>query len=644
MLQQLRDQTQSTGFKVLVVAIILVLILFGFGATNIFLGSVPNVAIVGDYEVTENKLAMEAERERRRIIARMGSDFDPADIDRLQLQNFALEQLINRQVLYQATDVLGLALSDAVLDQRLRESPAYQVAGEFNEALYRQQVQLLGFTPPQFYEEVRQGFGSELLRQGVVASGITHDWELAQATALLDQRRDVAYLPLDVKEYLLSIEVTEEAIAQRYEEDRSTYVTEPTVDVEWIEISQTDLEESIEVNESEEALRAIYEADVGTLQEASERRSAHILILVDETTDDASALRKIQAVAERLSDGEQFADLASELSQDPGSAAFGGDLGMMTRGSFDTAFEERLWGLENPGDISEPVRTEFGYHLIQLKEIGELDLPSFAEQRDDIITRLRIDAASEAFDLAMEELEQRAFEERNELSETAQAVNATVKSAKGIFQQIGDGQSPWKYAANADVINNLFSPEGLDGENSPVLIVDEGVAIVARVSRYNASEQLDLDEVRGRISGEIGLEVALSRIESDKADALARLEAGDSVSVVASDLGKRWQRAELATRTGSTPQGLAEVPSEVLNEAFALPRPAAGEKSIGSVTGPNGSALVVVTRVLAGDVAATSETFVDQLSEEVLARNQQLEFAAFFNAAQQTIGVARSKN
>ena len=644
MLQQLRDQTQSTGFKVLVVAIILVLILFGFGATNIFLGSVPNVAIVGDYEVTENKLAMEAERERRRIIARMGSDFDPADIDRLQLQNFALEQLINRQVLYQATDVLGLALSDAVLDQRLRESPAYQVAGEFNEALYRQQVQLLGFTPPQFYEEVRQGFGSELLRQGVVASGITHDWELAQATALLDQRRDFAYLPLDVKEYLLSIEVTEEAIAQRYEEDRSTYVTEPTVDVEWIEISQTDLEESIEVNESEEALRAIYEADVGSLQEESERRSAHILILVDETTDDASALRKIQAVAERLSDGEQFADLASELSQDPGSAAFGGDLGMMTRGSFDSAFEERLWGLEKPGDISEPVRTEFGYHLIQLKEIGELDLPSFAEQRDDIITRLRIDAASEAFDLAMEELEQRAFEERNELSETAQALNATVKSAKGISQQIGDEQSPWKYAANTDVINNLFSPEGLDGENSPVFIVDEGVAIVARVSRYNASEQLDLDEVRGRISGEIGLEVALSRIESDKADALARLDAGDSVSVVASDLGKRWQRAELATRTGSTPQGLAEVPREVLNEAFALPRPAAGEKSVGSVTGPNGSALVVVTRVLAGDVAATSETFVDQLSEEVLARNQQLEFAAFFNAAQQTIGVARSKN
>ena len=251
----------------------------------------------------------------------------------------------------------------------------------------------------------------------------------------MDQRRDIAYLNLDVKEYLLSIEVTEEAIAQRYEEDRSTYVTEPTVDVEWIEISQTDLEESIEVNESEEALRAIYEADIGTLQEASERRSAHILIVVDETTTTPSALRQIQTIAERLSNGEQFAALAAEFSQDPGSAKFGGDLGMMTRGSFDSAFEEGLWGLENPGDISEPVRSEFGYHLIQLNEIGELDLPTFADQREDIVTRLRIDAASEAFDLAMEDLEQRAFEERNELSETAQAVNATVKSAKALLSK-----------------------------------------------------------------------------------------------------------------------------------------------------------------------------------------------------------------
>jgi peptidyl-prolyl cis-trans isomerase D len=644
MLQQLRDQTQSTGFKILVVAIILVLTLFGFGATNIFLGTVPSVANVGDYEVTENVLAIETERERRRIITQMGPEFDPADIDRLQLQNFALDQLVNRQVLYQATDMLGLAFSDADVNQQLVESPAYQVAGEFNEALYRQQVQMLGFTPPQFIEEVRQGLGSELLRQGVVASGFAQDWEVAQATALLDQRRDIAYLNLDVEKYMDGVDVTEEAIATRYEEDRSVYVTEPTVDVEWVEITLAGLQASADIDDSEEALRDIYDADVSTLIGNSQRASAHILILVDDTTDEASALQQIEAAAERLANGEEFAVLATELSQDPGSAALGGDLGMMTKGSFDSAFEEGLWALEEPGEVSEPVRSEFGYHLIQLKEIGTVEVPTFDEERAGILARLRSEAAADAFDLAMDDLERRAFEERYELTATAAAINATVQTVQGITQQSQDQASPWKYAENPEIIDSLYSPEGLDGENSPVVMVSDGVAVVARVSQYNASEERSLEEVRDSIRESLKLESALSQIEADKLDALSQLQAGDSVSAVATGLGERWQRAELATRAGGTPQGPANIPQAVLNEAFALPRPVSGGKSVGSITGPEGSSLVVVTRVLAGDVDATSEALVDQLAKEVIARDQQLEFAAFFTAAQESVGVSRADN
>ena len=163
MLQQLRDQTQSTGFKILVVAIIVVLTLFGFGATNIFMGSVPNIATVGDFDITESVLSVETERERRRLLSQMGPEFDPADIDRIQLQNYALEQLVNRQVLYQAAAQLDIGFSDADVNQRLVESPAYQIDGQFSEALYRQQLQLMGFAPLQFIQEVRQGLGSELL-------------------------------------------------------------------------------------------------------------------------------------------------------------------------------------------------------------------------------------------------------------------------------------------------------------------------------------------------------------------------------------------------------------------------------------------------------------------------------------------------
>ncbi len=644
MLQQLRDQTQSTGFKVLVVAIILVLTLFGFGATNIFLGAVPSVANVGDYEVTENILAIETERERRRIITQMGPEFDPADIDRLQLQSFALEQLISRQVLYQATDMLGLTLGDSEVNRQLVDSPAYQVAGEFNEAVYRQQVQMLGFTPLQFIDEVRQGLGLELLQQGVVASSFAQDWEIAQATALLDQRRDIAYLNLDVDEYMESVAVTTEAIATRYEEDLSAYVTEPTVDVEWVEITLAGLQTSVDVDESEEALREIYDADVSTLVESSRRASAHILILVDDTTDEASALQQIQIVAERLSNGEDFALLAAELSQDPGSAASGGDLGMMTKGSFDAAFEDGLWALATPGDVSAPVRSEFGYHLIQLKEIGTVNIPSFDEERDVIRARLRSEAAANAFDLAMDDLEQRAFEERYELTATAEAISATVQTAKGVTQGNQDQFNAWKYAENVEVIDSLFSPEGLDGENSSVFVVSDGTAIVARVAQYNASVQRSLEEVKDSIREELQLESALSQIESDKMDALSQLQAGESVSAVASGLGKRWQRAELTSRAGRNSQDSTIIPQGVLSEAFALPRPAPGGKSVGSVTGPNGSALVVVTRVVVGDVNATSEVLLDQLAQEVIAREQQLEFAAFFTAARESVGVSRADN
>ena len=162
MLQKLRDQTQSAGFKVLVVAIIFVLVLFGFGATNVFSVGDPEVAEVGDFAITETLLGVETERERRRILGQMGADFDPSDLDRLQLQQFALSQLINRQVFYQAAADLGITVSAEAVDDELRSSPAYQRDGAYDPALYLQQVQLLGYTPIDFMQEVSAALGSDL--------------------------------------------------------------------------------------------------------------------------------------------------------------------------------------------------------------------------------------------------------------------------------------------------------------------------------------------------------------------------------------------------------------------------------------------------------------------------------------------------
>jgi peptidyl-prolyl cis-trans isomerase D len=496
MLQQLRDQTQSTGFKILVVAIILVLTLFGFGATNIFMGNVPSIATVGDFDVTEGVLSVETERERRRLLSQMGPEFDPADIDRVQLQNYALEQLVNRQVLYQTAAQLGIGFSDAEVNQRLVESPAYQIAGEFSEAVYRQQLQLMGFAPVQFIQEVQQGLGSELLRASIADTSFSEDWEVGQAAALLNQRRDVAYLSLNLQDYLENIEVADEDVATRYEEDRSSYVTEARVDVEWLELSLDGLRSTVEVDDSDDALRAIYEDDIGAMGDQAQRDSAHILVVVDEGTDEAAALAKIRRAADRLATGENFSALAKELSDDPGSSDIGGSLGMMSKGSFDPVFEEALWALEAPGDVSEPVRSEFGYHLIRLNEIGAVDVPTFADEKDGILDRLRSEAAAEAFDSAVEELEQRAFEERYELTETASALGLTILRAEGVTEFNGADTNQWALAGDLDVIESLFSTEGLEGENSAVISLRDGRAAVVRVAQYYASEQLALADVQ----------------------------------------------------------------------------------------------------------------------------------------------------
>ena len=643
MLQQLRDQTQSTGFKILVVAIIVVLTLFGFGATNIFMGSVPNIATVGDFDITESVLSVETERERRRLLSQMGPEFDPADIDRIQLQNYALEQLVNRQVLYQAAAQLDIGFSDADVNQRLVESPAYQIDGQFSEAVYRQQLQLMGFAPLQFIQEVRQGLGSELLRASIAETSFTQDWEVAQAAALLNQRRDIAYLDLTLQDYLENIDIADEDVALRYEEDQRSYITDARADVEWLELSLEGLRSSVEVDDSDDALRAIYEDDISAMDRQRQRNSAHILVVVDEETDESAALAKIQEAANRLEAGEDFSALAKELSEDPGSSDSGGSLGMMSKGSFDPVFEDALWALENPGDVSEPVRSEFGYHLIRLNEIGVADVPTFAEEKNNILDRLRAEAAGEAFDAAVEELEQRAFEERYELTETASAMGLSLQRAEGITEsEASDGQQ-WALAGNSDVIDSLFSTEGLEGENSAVIVMNDGRAVVVRLAQYHAPEQLTLADVRQTILDELKQETARSEIEGDKANALAQLEEGVSVSEVANDLGKRWATHELITRMSLTPAGAANVPESILAEAFSLPRPEDGGKSIGSATTPEGSALIIVTRVLAGDVGATGEALLQQLEQQITGRDQQLEFGAFFAAAETSVGVTRSE-
>ena len=632
MLQKLREQTQGTGFKILVGAIIVVLTLFGFGATNLFMGGDPELAQVGSFSITQNQLATETERERQRLLSQMGPDFDPSNIDRLQLQEYVLQQLINRQVLYQATDELGIAVSPETVNDELINSPAYQVDGQFNEAIYRQQLRALGYTPLSFVEEFSNALSAETLQAGIYGSVSMPDWELTEIVRIISQRRDIAYLPLTVEQFSENVEVTEEEVTLRYNENQSDYMTPLTVDVSYLQMSAEDLvdDSSIEITEAD--LLSLYEDERALALADEQRDSAHILIQINQDRSDAEALAAITDIQNRIAAGEDFSELAKQYSEDAGSAVAGGDLGPAGKGIFDPAFENALWNLQEPDDISEPVLTNFGYHLIQLKNIVVPEYPEFDTMKEQLTLRAREIQAQDLFIDKALELERAAYDERFSLDNTAATMGLSVTKVPAVSQS-GGNEDP---LLNDPAVNSvLFSSEVLEGTNSDAIELNDTQIVVVRVDKQYEPEPVPLDQVADEIRGDLVREKALAAIEAAKAEGMQRLTAGESVTEIARDLGSRWQTFELAARANSG----QNIPNAVLEAAFDLARPLPGKKSVGMSDLPDGAALITVTRVIQGDPTTTTDAEIEQLRQVAENRAARLDFQGLFEAARQQLGV-----
>jgi peptidyl-prolyl cis-trans isomerase D len=634
MLQKLRDQTQGTGFKILVGAIIVVLTLFGFGATSLFSGADPELANVGDFEITQNLLAAETERERRRLLTQMGPDFDPSNIDRLQLQQYVLQQLINRQVLYQATEGLGLSVDPDTVNAEIIGSPAYQIDGTFNEAIYRQQVQALGYSPVTFLEEFTAALSSDQLRSAVVDTTMMPDWELAEIVRVINQRRDLAYLPLTVERYRERVDVSDDEVTLRYNEDQSAYMTELAVDVSYLKLSANDLQQDTQIEVSESELQGLYEEDRATALADEQRDSSHILIQVNDDREAAQALTLATEIQTRLAEGESFETLAEELSDDPGSAQQGGALGAVGKGIFDPEYENALWSLTETNEVSSPVLSSFGYHLIRLNAIVEREYPAFDLERGGLELRVRQSKAQDLFTDRALELERAAYEERYSLDGTGQSMGLEVHTVAHISRGL-PGEDP--VLAKSQVLDALFSNDVLNGTNSDALELADDEIVIVRVNEQYAPEPIPLADVTETIKQTIEREKALAAIEEAKVSGLARLSAGDSAVDIAEELGSAWQTFELATRV----DGTTAIPPQVLTTAFDLPRPTAGQKAVGVAELDDGAALVTVTRVRQGDINTTADAEVAELRRVSESRASRMDFQSFFQAAEEDLGVTR---
>ncbi|WP_097304299.1 SurA N-terminal domain-containing protein [Pseudomonas chlororaphis] len=610
MLQNIRDNSQGWIAKTIIGVIVALMALTGFDAIFQATSTSQDAAKVNGEEITQNELSQAVDMQRRQLMQQLGKDFDASLLDEKMLREAALKGLIDRKLLLQGAENSKFAFSEAALDQVILQTPEFQVDGKFSPERFDQVIRQLGYSRMQFRQMLAQEMLIGQVRAGLAGSGFVTDAQVLAFARLEKQTRD--YASLTIKADPAAVKLTDDEVKAYYDEHAKEFMSPDQVVIDYLELKKASFFDQVSVKDEE--LQALYQKETANLSE--QRRAAHILIEVNDKVNEAQAKAKIEEIQARLAKGESFEALAKEFSQDPGSANNGGDLGYAGPGVYDPAFEEALYAL-NKDQVSAPVRTGFGFHLIKLLGVEAPEVPSFASLKDKLTRELKTQQVEQRFVEATKQLEDSSFE-ASDLAQPAQELKLTVHTSAPFGREGGEG-----IAANRTVIQAAFSPEVLDeGANSTAIELDPETVVVLRAKEHRKPEQLPLESVASSIRTQLAKEHASAAAKA-KADALiASLSEGKTALKAPVD-GQNWKVSEAVTR------GQEGVEPIVLQALFRMAKPAAKDKpTFSSVTLPNGS-LVVLQLSGVNEAAAPTDEEKAQYRRFLASRVGQQDFAAY---------------
>ena len=616
LIQRLRDGSDGILAKVIIGLIIIVFGLFGFGSITTFLAPVPKVATVNGEEVTQQAMEIAVERNRRLLQAR-GST--PDQINEDELRDNVLRNLISREILSQATDEFDLYYSDALLDGEIIASEVFKVGGVFDPDQFQNVIRSAGYTPLLYRDEMRTDslFGQMLA--GIGESAFVTEAESKRYSSLLSQTRDLAYLQIRVDGLIDEVAVSDEEIADYYADRSVDFVTEETVNLQYVELKHEQLAADLEVDE--EALEQYYRDNQGDYSTEESRRVAHILIEASDDLSMEATQVKANEVYARIEQGEDFAVLAGDESDDVGSRDNGGDLGFNPQGTFFPEFEAAAYGLV-VGEVSEPVETEIGYHIIKLLEIDEAVQPSLADVRDEVEQRYRMYVTEDEFVTRSSRLAEMLFE----------AIDLEAPAAKLGLEVISTGNlsrdSKNFLMANNSVATAAFSADVLiDGNNSDLLELTDSHHVGIRVEEYAPSVARSLAEVTEDIRYILQRGKAESLAEVRAAAIVEAINGGSLSQYVANEYGLEWILAPSLSRFSR------DIDPLVMREAFKLPRPADDKESLGIAILPNGDSLVLrVSEVINRPSTELAEAEIASFRESLASQLGSMDFQEFQDA------------
>ncbi|MGQ0524181.1 MAG: SurA N-terminal domain-containing protein [Betaproteobacteria bacterium] len=545
-------------------------------------GGTETVASIGDFRITQQDFAR-ALRERQETIQRLtGGRASPELLDSAELRNDVLEMLIRRQLLLRRAYSRGMTVSDQQLDSVIAETPAFQVDGKFSEQAALQFLRSQGMTTASFRGNLRNDLVLQQMDDAFGETSFVPRTVIDLLARISEQQREISISTIAPDRFTSQVKLDADAAKRYYENNPNEFRIPEQVRVEYVTLAMDQLMARIEVEEKE--IRKYYEEHRGQFETRQERQASHILITVDagaSAEDKQKARMRAEELAKQLRQKpERFTEAAKEHSQDPGSAANGGDLGYFGRGTMPKPFEDAVFAMK-PGEVSAPVETQYGFHIIRLTNVKGGEGRSFEDARKQIETELKRQQAGRSFAELAEHFNNVVFEQSESLQPAAELAKSPVR------------QSDWITRTHAadQILNHprlretVFSDDVISNKrNSQVVEAAPGVLVAARLLERKPATMQPLAEVAAAIEKKLVQQRAAQLAAQEGRERLEKLRQGADADV-------KWGGPQLVGRADA--KGFGEA---VLRQAFRAD--VAKLPAYSGVDGPNGYTLIRVSKVV----------------------------------------------
>ena len=609
MLTKIREKSQGTLAWVILTLICVPFALWGINNYLDTGGEAP-VASVGDKDFYQKDV--------NKAYEQYSQNLQGMGIDEQTLKAQALQKLIKDEVLLQYVHAEGLVSTDNEARDFVKALPYFQVEGKFSDKQYKALLASQKISSTEFINRIKNALTMEQFQHSTVDSSFATPYDVEGFFKIQNQQRDVEMITVPVQTVVE--QPTDEEVSAYYQQHQDAYQTPEQVSVDYVELVLEDLVKKVVV--TDEKLKAFYDEQKDQYTTPERRKISHILIAINDKTTEKAALEKALKAKQDLVT-KDFSAVAAEVSDDKLTAKKGGDLGLFNLGAMEKAFEDSASSLKL-GEVSNPVKSAFGYHLIKVTELVPGNIRSFESAKDDVNKAYQKAQAENAFYEAGERLTELSYEHPDNLQTVSETLGLKVQKTALFTKDKGEG-----VAADEKIRNAAFSEEVLQGNNSAPIEQSGERLVVVRLLEHKTAAKKELAEVKPAIVAVI-LKDKAQRFAVEKAKQLKdSLEAGKAIDAVAAE-------NKLAVKTEKAlVRGKSKLPEALSESIFKAAKPVGDKANIFVIGLPSGEQMVVsLSKVVPGVMSEEDKKQMDLAKKNIANALGQTEFNQVLNSLQ----------